>query len=481
VVVGMLALLLLPLSPGWASAPGVAPRIVNGDIGAASEYPWLVSLIVADRIARDGVFQSQYCGGVLTTPTTVVTAAHCVVNQDSGVLREPSGILVGLGPSLRNPTPRLVRVAQITPSPDYVIKTAGNDIAVLTLAESLDDAATLTPVTPQEAPTLTALGSPVRTAGWGNTSTSSKSYPETFRVGRLVVFPDGTCGRGESYVLGGVTFRGFGSREADPAVMLCAAGVTATGQVIDSCQGDSGGPLIAGEGDAARLVGIVSWGEDCASRYPGVYTRVAAEIDFLASAKALPVAEQTTLTVAPTVTVAPRSGRLVATITLAPDAGIATAFAVNAVDPATGQVANCFATPRPSGLPAQCTIEGLANGTAYQVTAIAGNDEGNSPVSVPVTATPLPLADPGTIRTLRSPAPGKVVARVTPTLANGTELTADQLVCRPAKGGREQVVEITGPRVTLTGLRPVRHLCVVRAVNAYGALDSSPRRVSVRG
>jgi hypothetical protein len=263
--------------------------------------------------------------------------------------------------------------------------------------------------------------------------------------------------------------------------MLCAAGVTASGQVIDSCQGDSGGPLIAGEGDAARLVGIVSWGEDCASRYPGVYTRVAAEIDFLASAKALPVAEQTTLAVAPTLSVAPRSGRLVATITLAPDAGIATAFAVNAVDPATGQVANCFATPRPAGLPAQCTIEGLVNGTAYQVTAIAGNDEGNSPVSVPVTATPLPLADPGTIRTLRSPAPGKVVARVTPTIANGTELTAEELVCRPAKGGREQAVAITGPRVTLTGLRPVRYLCVVRAVNAYGALESSPRRVSVRG
>ncbi|PRW59458.1 atrial natriuretic peptide-converting enzyme isoform X1 [Chlorella sorokiniana] len=48
---------------------------------------------------------------------------------------------------------------------------------------------------------------------------------------------------------------------------------------IDTCQGDSGGPLIARSstvpaGDLA--VGVVSWGDGCAAKTPGVYADVAA-------------------------------------------------------------------------------------------------------------------------------------------------------------------------------------------------------------
>lgn len=480
-MIGALAAALLPLTPVSATAPTAAPRIINGAPEASAEYPWLVTLMVASRLDREGAFQSQFCGGALTTPTTVVTAAHCVVDQESRVVRDPGSIVVGFGANLRDPNLRVVRVAGVSPSPDYVIKTAGNDIAVLTLAEPVTDIPTLSPVTPAEAATLTAAGSPVRAAGWGNMSTTSKSYPESFRVGRMVVFPDGACGASESFTINGVSFKGFSSRDADAAVMLCAAGVTAEGAIVDACQGDSGGPLVAGEGAAARLVGIVSWGEECASRYPGVYTRVAAEFDFLTALNAVPIAEVTTPTVAPTVEVAPRSGRLIITLSIAPEAGAVTAFAATVVDPATGQVWNCFAEPRPAGAASQCSVEGLVNGTAYQVTAIAGNPEGNSPVSAPVNATPIPLPDPGTITRLTSPSAGTVRARVTPTADNGVELVANELVCRPAKGGAEKAVAITGATVTMTGLRPVRHSCLVRAANAYGALESPAKRVRVRG
>lgn len=50
--------------------------------------------------------------------------------------------------------------------------------------------------------------------------------------------------------------------------MVCA---NASNPPRDACQGDSGGPLVTEN----HLVGIVSWGEGCAStEYPGVYTRV---------------------------------------------------------------------------------------------------------------------------------------------------------------------------------------------------------------
>jgi len=50
--------------------------------------------------------------------------------------------------------------------------------------------------------------------------------------------------------------------------MMCAGYFVST---RDSCDGDSGGPLIVDN----TLVGIVSWGGDCAEDgFPGVYTKV---------------------------------------------------------------------------------------------------------------------------------------------------------------------------------------------------------------
>jgi hypothetical protein len=445
-----------------------------------SDFPWLVSLINADRITRDGAFQSQFCGGTLTTPTTVVTAAHCVVDQESGNLRDASSILIGVGPNLKDPALRLVRVTSATPSPDYVRRTAGNDIAVLTLAEPLTGVSVLPPVTAVEATALTAAGAPVRTAGWGNTATTGKAYPPVFRVGRMVVFPDASCGGGGSFSYNGVNFNGFSSREADARIMLCAAGVAPGGAVIDACQGDSGGPLIAGEGPAARLVGIVSWGEECASRYPGVYTRVSAEVDFLAARGAIPAVEVVVPDGPPAISVSPRSERLLISLSSDPTAGTVTAYAATVLDPLTGQSWNCFAEPRPDGKPAQCSVVGLVNGTTYQVTAISGTPKGNSPASAAIAVTPLPVPDPGLIRRLTSPEPGVILARVTATDAHGTELTANRLVCEP-KRGRSVSIDITDSVVRLTGARPIRYSCTVESSNAFGTVASPSRSVRVRG
>jgi hypothetical protein len=59
--------------------------------------------------------------------------------------------------------------------------------------------------------------------------------------------------------------------------MLCAFS-----EGTDACQGDSGGPLISVDSDLNEVqVGVVSWGAGCASKFPGVYSRVHTAIDWI--------------------------------------------------------------------------------------------------------------------------------------------------------------------------------------------------------
>lgn len=459
------------LGPAASAAPSAAPRVINGDPGVSAQYPFLVALLMTDRVEKEGPFDAQFCGGTLTTPTTIVTAAHCVVDQRTGSVREPSSLLAAFGSRLRAPGLRVVQVAQVTPNPAYARRTAINDVAVLTLASPILDVPFLRPATPAEADSLATAGSIVRVAGWGNTSTTGKSFPNGFRVGRLIVFPDTSCGSGEPFSLNGVTFRGYPSADADPTVMLCAAGVTDSGDVVDSCNGDSGGPLVAGEGPDARLVGIVSWGQACASNFAGVYTRIASMQDFLVAHNAV---GSLAPTIAPALTADPQSGRIVVGFTAGPDGAQVAAFAATVVDPATGQVWNCFAEPHPDGTPSFCIVDGLANGTPYDVSGISGSAAGNSPVAGPVSVTPMPVPVVGRILRVVAATDTQVAFRVTPTDPNGSPLIATVVVCSPLGGGVPRVAAVRGRTAVVSGLRPVRYSCLLHTENAVGAADSLP-------
>ncbi len=475
VATAALSVSLLPAT-GSAAEPRVSPRIINGDEAAGGAYPYLVSLLQAGIYTNSGAFDAQFCAGTLTTSTTVVTAAHCLVDQRSGEVRAAADTLVGLGPDLRAPNLRIARVDRIVVDPEYQRRLTQHDVAVLVLSEPVTDVPVLPPVTPEEAASLTIAGAPVRVVGWGNTSTTAKQFPSTFRVGRLIVFPDGSCGRGEGFTVNGVTFKGFDASEADPAVMVCAAGATLNGGVIDACQGDSGGPLVGGEGASARLVGVVSWGNDCATRFPGVYTRVSAIHGFLAALGAVPPATAPPIT-PPGLSVTPEPSSLRMELSPPADAATVSAYAVTVLDPATGQTWNCFAAPRKDSN-GTCTVSGLVDGAAYQVSAIAGTPLGNSPVAGPIPGTPSPAAVAGRIVKATSLPGGRARFRVTPSL--GADLTTNAVECTPRSGGAMRSAEIVGASVTVRGLRDVRYACVVHAANAAGESRSATVRVTGR-
>ena len=368
-----------------AHAGTLTPRVINGTPSDGSE-PYVVALLDAASLRSDGALQAQFCGGTLTTPTTVVTAAHCV-REDDGSTTAPQSIVIGIGSSLGSAGLRIVPVTSVAIHPQYVADSAVNDVAVITLAAPVTGVATLAPLRPDEAGAVMVPGTSLRVLGWGNMSQTEDEYPDQPMIGAVTLFPDESCGSGVSYVVRNVRFAGFGSGDADATVMICAAGVRDDGHVVDSCEGDSGGPLILGTGASARLVGVVSWGQRCAGRRPGVYTRVSAMYPFLSQAGAVVPPTGLVRPSPPSIAVTSLRSALRVTFRV-PTALGATGFAASAVNSRTGAIATCSTNPRSDGRTAFCTFTGLRPGTPYLVTAIVANASGNSGPTSPVTATP---------------------------------------------------------------------------------------------
>jgi secreted trypsin-like serine protease len=372
-----------------AGAPSVTaagdaqrPTVIGGQEADPQAFGFVASVLDAARYRQAGSYQAQYCAASLTSPTTLVTAAHCVVDQRTGERLRPRDMLIGFGPDLRSPNLRTIAVADFTVHPKYRVKAIDNDIAVVYLAQPVEDFPTIQVAQGADVAAYDAAGTAAQIVGWGNTRANGNRFLPELQVGNVRVFPDASCGRGKRYDVNGVIFKGFTKRDANPRTMLCAAGASPAGDVIDACQGDSGGPLTAGVGDARRLIGVVSWGQQCASRVPGVYTRVSAETDFLIDAGVLP--EQPPI-LAPVIDVSTPDATSARVRFSAPQDGTrVTGFAASATDVATGRVFTCSAAPRPGRRVATCLMEGLPGSAALRIEAISGNDQGNSPASSPV-------------------------------------------------------------------------------------------------
>lgn len=73
-------------------------------------------------------------------------------------------------------------------------------------------------------------------------------------------------------------------KEGVIGTLICAADTHR--QEADACQGDSGGPLVLEtdiENNKFTIVGVISTGFGCATKTPGLYTRVASYLDYIES------------------------------------------------------------------------------------------------------------------------------------------------------------------------------------------------------
>ncbi|XP_058840091.1 proclotting enzyme-like [Topomyia yanbarensis] len=221
-------------------------RVVGGNYSDIGSYPWMASLFYK------GVFT---CGGSLINDRYVLTAAHCVVRSD------PKGFEVFLRrPSIVSTNPEMVQrhVATIKLN-RYQGLRYNNDVALLGLQEPVSIGSELMPICLPNG-SSSYQGEKATIIGWGRTANGSLS--DTLQQLTVPVLSNQECKR-TGYFRFQITNR-----------MMCA-GYLDGGR--DSCYGDSGGPLQLIDSATGRyeIIGVVSWGNECAQRnYPGVYARV---------------------------------------------------------------------------------------------------------------------------------------------------------------------------------------------------------------
>jgi secreted trypsin-like serine protease len=244
------------------SALAVEPRIIAGDFVSITDHPYQVEV----------TFGNFSCGGSIRDATHVITAAHCVTDEEPffPTIVPVGQVNVGYGNDDRANLTE-VGVSRVSVFPAYLrdLGSSEFDVAVLTLASPINLSASNAKAIPLASNNELSAAAQGFATGWGLTEEDA-SAGERFLMGVALDLRDDSACLNE---FGSVPSRGGYS----PSTMICAGGenMAPTGNP-DTCQGDSGGPLAIDTDPTAaelyKLIGVVNFGNGCGrAGVPGAY------------------------------------------------------------------------------------------------------------------------------------------------------------------------------------------------------------------
>jgi len=244
------------------------PRILGGIAANEREFPFLASIQDSDG--------KHFCSGFIVKEQYLLTAAHCFIDTLFGSNSyKDYQILAGSNNwDQRGNGSNLFKISKIIIHPEYSYfkPNVENDIAILKIDRRVRWSSQVQPI---------CLASPERrdpqfgvTAGWGIRSKAAnmKEWMKDTRLHKvsLPIWRNSACQ---------LEYRKDGINWNTKSSHICAG---YQGSEKDTCQGDSGSPLLVVDGNGRRVAfGIVSVGEGCATKLPGIYTRISSFIPWI--------------------------------------------------------------------------------------------------------------------------------------------------------------------------------------------------------
>ncbi|KAH7346796.1 trypsin-like cysteine/serine peptidase domain-containing protein [Rhexocercosporidium sp. MPI-PUGE-AT-0058] len=241
-----LAMAFTPTSLAAPALTKINSRVAGGNLAEPGEFPF----VVAPQL--NGL---QWCAGTLLNAYTVLTAAHCSINNP------PENVTIRAGSMKWHSGGTVSNITEIKIHPSYRPVVGHYDVAVWHLA---------TPIQPSDkisyAKTVAQgyeppVGLNATTAGWGDTSPDQTvKGSEELRWVNVPVHSRQDC-------------EGYG--QISPT-QICAGGEEGKG----SCPRDSGGPIWNAE--TGEVIGTVSSGGGCGQKgLPILYTNLGSMSDWV--------------------------------------------------------------------------------------------------------------------------------------------------------------------------------------------------------